>query len=272
MPRVLTYDQVSHFKREGFVVVPDFFSSDELEALRAEIVRMHDEGQMRNVATLEDRKTRNNDAQNLQLIPLDTRSDLFRALPFAPKVIESVRSLLGDPVVKILDQLFMKPAHTGLPTNWHTDNAYFRISQPLAGTAMWVAIDDATRENGTLKVIPRVFDTRFEHFPDPHSDHHIRMAADDAQAIHCELPAGGVVFFCYGTPHATGPNLTAQSRTGVGLHFLNANYVNREGVAQEEFNCVQLTGADADGGESKYGTDLRGTWGESVESVLRGGG
>ena len=104
----MTDDQVSHFKREGFVVVPDFFSSDELEALRAEIVRMHDEGQMRNVATLEDRKTRNNDAQNLQLIPLDTRSELFRALPFAPKVIESVRSLLGDPVVKILDQLFMK--------------------------------------------------------------------------------------------------------------------------------------------------------------------
>ena len=81
---VLTDDQVSHFKREGFVQVPGFFSPDEIAALRAEVGRMYAEGQMRNVATRGDGETRNTQAQNLQLIPLDTRSDLFRSLPFAP--------------------------------------------------------------------------------------------------------------------------------------------------------------------------------------------
>ena len=270
MLSVLTDAQVSHFKREGYVVVPSFFAPDELRALRAEIDRMYAEGQMRNVATRGDGETRNTDGQNLQLIPLDTRSELFRALPFAPKVMDSVRALLGDPVCKILDQLFMKPAHTGLPTNWHTDNAYFRLKEPLMGTAMWIAIDAASRENGTLKVIPRAFETRFEHFRDPDSDHHIRMDANEADAVHCELPAGGVVFFCYGTPHATGPNDSAEPRTGVGLHFLNADYLNREGVAQERQNHVQLTGEDADGGSAKYGVDLRGTWEASVARVLTG--
>ena len=162
----------------------------------------------------------------------------------------------------------MKPAKTGLPTNWHTDNAYFRISDPLAGTAMWIAIDDANRENGTLQVIPRAFDDRYKHFPDPNSDHHIRMEAVDAEPVHCELKAGGVVFFCYGTPHATGPNLTDTSRTGVGLHFVNADHLNLEGVAQEPTNQVRLTGEAADGGRSKYGVDLRGTWDAELARVL----
>ena len=260
--------QVEHFKREGYVIVPDFFAVDELAALRIEINRMHSEGQMRNVATAGDGTTRNSDAQNLQLIPLDMRSDLFRALPFDPKVIESVGQLLGAPVLKILDQLFMKPGNVGLPTNWHTDNAYFKIRDPLAGAAMWIAIDNANRQNGTLKVIPRAFGTQYEHFRDPDSDHHIRMEADEADAVHCELNSGGVVFFCYGTPHATGPNLTDVTRTGVGLHFLNANFLNHEGVAQEQFNYVQLTGTAADGGLAKYGVDLRGSWETTVAEVL----
>ena len=76
------------------------------------------------------------------------------------------------------------------------------------GTAMWIAVHDATTANGTLQVIPDVFRTAFEHSRDPYSDHHIRCYPPEERAVHLELPAGGVAFFCYGTPHATGPNTT----------------------------------------------------------------
>ena len=265
---MLSTTQIEHFRQEGYVVVPKFFPEDEVAALRSEVNRMYAEGLMENVSTLDDNKTENQQEQNLQLIPLDIHSGLFRALPFEPKVMQSVGQLLGDEVVKILDQLFMKPAKTGLGTNWHTDNAYFRIRDALAGTAMWIAIDDANRENGTLKVVPRAFGTQHKHFRDPQSSHHIRMQALDDEAVHCELKAGGVVFFCYGTPHATGPNLTNSTRTGVGLHFVNADYINPDGVAQEQPNQIQLTGKGADGGMAKYGLDLRGSWDAELEKVM----
>ena len=44
-----------------------------------------------------------------------------------------------DPVVLHLDQVFLKPGKQGMGTNWHQDNAYFQIEDPLQGTAMWTA-------------------------------------------------------------------------------------------------------------------------------------
>ena len=223
---MLRKDQIEQFQADGYVLIAKFFSDREITALRKEVARFAREGLLRNVATQGDGETQTEAEVNLQLVPIAPHSELFRALPFSPKVTEAVGDLLGAPVVKILDQLFCKPARRGLPTNWYTDNAYFQISDPLKGCAMWIALDDATRENGTLKVIPGVFRDQFDHFRDPASDHHIRMDAQQAAASHCELAAGGVVFFCFGTPHATGPNRTDSDRTGIGIHFVNGAYLN----------------------------------------------
>jgi ectoine hydroxylase-related dioxygenase (phytanoyl-CoA dioxygenase family) len=72
-------------------------------------------------------------------------------------------------------------------------NAYFRISDPLKGTAMWIAVHDATVANGTLEVIPGSFREHYAHRRDPHSDHHIRCDPPEERAVPLELPAGGIV-------------------------------------------------------------------------------
>ncbi len=265
---MLTKQQIDQYKTEGYVIVRNFFSDDEVGALRSEVARFRSEGYLRNVATTGDGGTHTTFKENLQLVPIAPHSELFRAMPFCEKLVRSTSQLLGDPVVKILDQLFLKPARRGLPTNWHTDNAYFRISDPLKGTAMWIALDDATESNGTLKVIPRVFRESYKHFRDPDSDHHIRMEADDANAVHCEMKAGGVVFFCYGTPHATGPNPTENDRTGIGIHFLNTDYLTDElGKGKRgEFN-VPITGEDGLIAKSKF-AKYAGRWNEVVREIL----
>ncbi len=262
---MLAQQQVRYFRAEGYLLVPHFFDADEVEALRSEVARFRREGRLRNVATEGDGQTPTTEQVNLQLVPLAPHSMLFRALPFCEKVLRSASQLLGDPVVKILDQLFLKPARQGLPTNWHADNAYFRIRDPLKGAAMWIAVDDATRANGALKVLPGVFRDRFDHFRDLDSDHHIRMNADDADAVHCELQAGGVVFFCYGTPHATGYNETENDRTGIGVHFLNSDYITDELGAGKY--VVPMTGKAAQREDSRF-AKYAGRWQEVVQGVL----
>ncbi len=264
----LTEEQVERFQAEGWLAVPDFWSEQEIKAMRVELERLVQVGKLRNIATDGDGVTHSQTQFNLQLCPMSPHSDLFRAMPFAPKVAEAVGQLIGEPVVFHLDQVFLKPGRHGSGTNWHQDGAYFQIDDPLKGTALWTAVHDATTANGTLRVIPRMFREELPHERDPQSDHHIRCFPDESQAVPVEISAGGVVFFAYGTPHATGANNTDKERAGVALHFINADQSGTAlaGFAREKRPI--LTGAEATGGVREYGVQIAGTWEAEVERVL----
>lgn len=267
----LTTAQVEQFRTRGYVAVPTFFDADETAAIRAEVERLQRDGLLRNVATDGDGVTTSQTKRNLQLCPMFDKSTLFRALPFAPKVTEAISQLLGDPVVLRLDQVFLKPAHDGAGTNWHQDNAYFQISDPLLGTAMWIAVHDATVENGTLHLIPDAFATPLEHNRDPESDHHIRCYPEEMQAIPIELPAGGVVFFAYGTPHCTRGNHSDADRAGAAFHFVHASCFAEDPALRANVRPDYypiLTGPDATGGEKEYGQMIAGTWAAEIAQVM----
>lgn len=263
-----TKEQISHFKTEGWLAVPHFWTEREVSAMRAELNRLKAEGKLRNVATDGDGKTHSQTKANLQLCPMWPHSDFFRAMPFAPKVAEAVGQLIGDPVVLHLDQVFLKPGRQGAGTNYHQDNAYFQTPDPLKGTALWTAVHDATRANGTLRIIPHMFSEALPHERDPDSDHHIRCWPDESQEIPVEIAAGGAIFFAYGTPHATGTNNTEHERAGVALHFLNGD---QNGVTRSGFEVEKrpwLTGPQATGGLREYGVKVAGTWNAEVDRVL----
>ena len=231
--------------------------------MQAEVARFQREGMVRNVATDGDGKTSSTKAENLQLLPLHDKSALFRALPFEGKVKEAVSALIGDPFFLHLDQMFLKPARHGAGTSWHQDNAYFTVTDPTRGTALWIAVHDATVANGTIHVIPDDFHTPYEHTRDPYSNHHIRCYPAEAKAVPIELKAGGVAFFCYGMPHCTKGNTTDHERAGIAFHFLRTDY-----VSVNKFSQTPVTGPDATSGKKEYGVDLTGAWQWEVERVL----
>jgi phytanoyl-CoA hydroxylase len=267
-PRV-TDEHAAQFREEGYTTCPGFLDAHEVAALQAEVRRLRADGLLRNVATEGDGETISDSDLNLQLVGLSRISDLFRALPYEAKVVDAISQLIGVPFVRHLDQVFLKPAGHGTGTSWHTDNAYFTIADPLMGTAMWIAVHDATEANGTLRVIPGGFRETFDHSRDPYSDHHIRCYPDEERAVTCELEAGGVVFFCYGTPHSTGRNTTDTDRAGVGYHFLRTDFVPESyGGATAWGPLAHLTGPDATGGLAEHGVRVAGTWPDEVARVL----
>jgi ectoine hydroxylase-related dioxygenase (phytanoyl-CoA dioxygenase family) len=262
----LSEKQVQDFKKHGYTLAPHFFNDREVRAMRLELERFQREGLLRNVATDGDGKSHSQTKANLQICPIWSKSRLFRAVPFANKSIAAVRRLIGDPVVQQLDQIFLKPARSGAPTNWHQDNSYFNIADPLKGTAMWIALHDANEANGTIRIVPDSHLTALEHKRDSDSDHHIRCWPDESKAVLCELKAGGVAFFCYGTPHATGPNRSDQDRAGLALHFLTGDQAQLE-LLNEPRNCrPYLTGPKASGGLNEYGEVV--DWDREVDAQL----
>ena len=264
----LPKDCIDQFRKEGYTSIPAFFSAREIDAMRAELDRFCREGLIRNVATDDDGETNSEEIHNLQICPITPKSDFYRALPQHPKVIAAIGQLIGDPFVFYLDQIFLKPPKTGIGTDWHQDNAYFKIADPTKGTAMWVALHDANIGNGTLHVIPRSDITPYDHDRDPRSDHHIHCPVPEDQAVPIELPAGGVAFFNYGTAHSTKANLSNHERAGLALHFLRTDFIPDHVLEKESRRYSHITGPEATGGIEEYGTTVAGTWDEQVERVL----
>ncbi len=268
---VFSKSEIEQFRTEGWVAKDDFWSDREVRAMRLELTRLKAVGLLRNVATDGDGSTPASDKINLQLCPMFPHSDLYRAMPFAEKAIDAVRQLIGDPVVLHLDQVFLKPGKQGLGTNWHQDNAYFQIDDPLKGTAMWTAVHEATIANGTIHVIPGSYRVQYEHSRDPFSDHHIRCYPPEDEAIAIELPAGGVAFFAYGVAHCTLANTTDKERAGLALHFINGAL---DATAKSGFPLGKrpyLTGEAASGGLNEHGLVIAGTWEREVEAILASG-
>lgn len=262
----LPHKKIEQFQTEGYTAIPDFFSAEEVAALVVELERFKHAGLGRNVATDSDGKTHSTTKINYQIIPLNNKSTLMRALPFHPKVVAVIGQLIGTPFVRQLDQIFLKPGRTGAGTDWHTDNAYFKISDPTKGTAIWIALHDATLANGTLHVIPGSYRESFAHERDLTSDHHIHMQADEERAVPIEIPAGGAIFFNYGTAHATKANNTDKERAGLAFHFVRTDYVSEN--YQWRPTMVHITGSEATGGEREYGVKVADTWAQEVQQRL----
>ena len=193
----------------------------------------------------------NTSQRNYQMHWLSEVSALWRALPWNSRVKAAVEKLLDTPNIEIhLDQMFLKPGDgVGTGTRYHQDNGYFGISDPLKGTGMWIAVDRATEENGTMSCIPKShLGPTLDHRRDDYVEQLITCEdeIDEQAAVPCVLEPGGVVFFCYGVVHGTGVNRSGSERSGVAYHFVSSDHVQsqaKDGTEQHR----QLTGVSQGG-------------------------
>jgi ectoine hydroxylase-related dioxygenase (phytanoyl-CoA dioxygenase family) len=258
----LSPEQLAQYRNEGYIAIPDFFNQKEVAAMQAELQSLKDQGLLRNIARAGDGETPTNAVMNLQICPVAPKSELFRSLGYAGKVVDTVRQLIGDPIVWQLDQIFLKPGRLGMGTGWHQDNAYFGIKDRRQGVGMWVAIHAATVANGTMHVIPRGDDELLAHERDGASNHHIKCVVDESKAVPIELPAGGVLFFNYAVPHCTKGNTTDHERAGLALHFLR-----EDAVIDPKWKIATLTGPHATNGLEEFGKDQRHEWERRTEAL-----
>ncbi len=70
-----------------------------------------------------------------------------------PGILDLVSQLIGPDIVLWGSQVFCKPPVTGKAIPWHQDGQYWPI-RPIATCSVWMALDDATPENGCMRFIP----------------------------------------------------------------------------------------------------------------------
>ncbi|MDQ3106540.1 MAG: phytanoyl-CoA dioxygenase family protein [Actinomycetota bacterium] len=204
--RRLTADQASQFDTEGFVVIEGLLGAEELARTVAEIDAFEAVTDQR-LQGLEGGREVISEAGAITFTThLVTKSPWLRDVVANATFADLCADLVGPDVRLYWDQAVYKKPEKPRRFPWHQDNGYTFV-EPQAYLTCWIALTDATVENGCPQVVPGLHRSGtlrhrwvdplgFECFP----DHPTTTAA--------EVPAGGAVLFSSLTPHLTGPNTT----------------------------------------------------------------
>lgn len=220
-------EQKAFFEEEGYLVVEDVLSEDELALCREEIERLH-----RVSAELEasgdpafSRFQREPYAEGINRpdgLPVlrkieGTReiSEVFRNLAVHPNLLRILVELLGRDLLLFRSTLMLKPAFHGSAHAPHQDSAYWPIDPPALVTVS-IALNEASTENGCFNVIPGSHKLGLKDWgliaqaqdrkPAYEND------LDEAQLIDVPLKAGSALFFHSLMVHGSGPNRSPRSR------------------------------------------------------------
>ncbi|MBU1820361.1 MAG: phytanoyl-CoA dioxygenase family protein [Bacteroidetes bacterium] len=160
MKTTLDAEQIQSYQENGFLVVEDFLSADELAFWREAV----DEAiTNRKGKKLPDRASvygkgdeKDKDYYDKvfdQMINLWMDNEKVRQLMVNEHIGKMAAELAGVDGIRIWhDQALVKKPWAN-PTSWHLDTPYWSFSDRRA-ISIWVALDDATLENGCLFFIP----------------------------------------------------------------------------------------------------------------------
>jgi phytanoyl-CoA hydroxylase len=147
---------------------------------------------------------------------------VFQSSARSPKLLELVRALIGPRVKVFTDQMLLKPPG-GQDKPTHQDQSYFRMQPADSLVTAWIALDDATLENGCMKYVPtshRVGLLEMEHEAGRPVHHnpmtsHLKLPPE----VSCPVPAGSVIFHHPLTLHRSDVNRTRTWRRALVMHF-----------------------------------------------------
>lgn len=151
------------------------------------------------------------------------RRPVFAEFIRSPEVVRVLTTVLGPDVDCFLSQfIFKNPGAWGQP--WHQDSFYFHFepAQPIVG--LWLAITEATLENGCLHILPGSHrEPIHEHVPDarPGANYgYVEIVDHDMTgAAPVLMSPGDLLIFDSHLMHRSTDNLSNGARGAMVFHF-----------------------------------------------------
>jgi non-haem Fe2+, alpha-ketoglutarate-dependent halogenase len=142
-----------------------------------------------------------------------------------PRVVDAVADLLGDDIVVWGTLLLCKPPHDDEFVAWHQDGAYAEYLGGTPAVSAWIALNDSTRANGCMRVVPGSHRTKLEHV-ETHREKNmlsrgqeIAADVDETCAVDVELRAGEMSLHHVDIIHGSSPNTSPHWRTGFIVRY-----------------------------------------------------
>jgi ectoine hydroxylase-related dioxygenase (phytanoyl-CoA dioxygenase family) len=214
--RVVTDEQARSYDERGFFVLEDALSASEVDALTAAIDPFEQEAEEA-LRGMEGGRFFIARADEITFTThLVLRSDVLRRFAAGPLFADLCADLMGPDVRLYWDQAVYKKPGTESPFPWHQDNGYAFV-EPQQYLTCWVALTDATVDNGCPWVVPGLH--RRGTLTHVYSDIGFVCLRDPEGAVPAPARAGSIVVFSSLTPHSTGPNRTNGVRKAYIVQF-----------------------------------------------------
>jgi len=240
----LTQEQVDFYDREGYLVLENYLSAEDLagvkQAMNQKVDQVIDglmaDGLLKDNLADEPFETRLAKAfegltdQDFLKYGRSWRDRLpgYFDLMSNPKILDAVESLIGG-------ELFANPVYNVRPkvpgvaagaVPWHQDRSYWPDANSNPVITVWIPIVDSTHENGCLHVLPRTHRTRmFQYTAETRtgtayteiSENQINSL--DQRAMPLPVQAGSAILFNDRNIHMSTPNRSDHVRWSVDLRY-----------------------------------------------------
>lgn len=249
--------EVDFYNLNGYLICEDLVSPDDIERLKQDALDV-----ARGTYPCEQLKPMPDDTPDAEV--LASVLCIHQPHYVSPVMLDFVKhpgmadvmSKIVAPDVKCMQSmLFVKPP--GFQGQaWHQDEIYIPTrDRSLCGG--WIAIDDATVDNGCLWVLPGshkkgyLWPQRDHNRPEDFDSAQESYGFDDKDEVPVEVKAGTVVFFNGYLLHRSRPNKSDQYRRVLVNHYMNAysllpwqNTEAGDGIARADSRCVVMVAGE----------------------------
>ena len=213
---VFSDEEITCFNENGYVVVEEAFSPEEVESVINQI-DPYEYNVTEALKGLDGGKFFISRAEEITFTThLVTQSEDLKNFSKHKVFGDICNDLIGPDVRLYWDQAVYKKPGTKDEFPWHQDNGYTFI-EPQAYLTCWVALTDTDETNGCPCVVPGLHRNGTLHHETTDLGYEIPL--DSSESITLPLKAGSIAVFSSLTPHRTGPNLSNGIRKSYILQY-----------------------------------------------------
>lgn len=153
-PASLSRDELKSYEKNGFILFPDLFSAEEVNAMQREYTRLLEEGVLENRNEL----IKEPESDRVRTIfSLEKFSSLFDRISRDERILDKVMQILDSPVYIHHSRINIKPAYYGKSFPWHSDFETWHAEDGVPRLRIltaWIMLTENSPYNGPLYLIP----------------------------------------------------------------------------------------------------------------------
>ena len=231
----ITDAQIEHYRRDGYIKFENVIPADVLVECQKRVAAAvaaeeHTDLLGREMAEGAPKPSHTYSQIFTQRVNLWQRHETVKEIVMSSRLANIAARLCGESVRIWHDQALFKDAKTGAKTPWHQDAPYWPHADKTRQLTIWIAMKDATIDNGCLSFLPgtQVLGPRE---PVQLADEHPKGVYDIAPECRgvtakvVELKAGSCTFHNGLTFHYAGPNRSEAVREAFAIIYMPASTI-----------------------------------------------
>ena len=172
------------------------------------------------------------------------RDDRLFEFLMADEVLDVVEDIIGPNIGLWSSHFICKEPKVGKRTPWHEDSAYWngRFDNFDRVVTVWLAIDESTKENGCMGVVPGTHRNGFSEYDDIDGnkatfDTEIKTEIEEEEVVWFELQKNRYSLHDSRIIHGANANTSDKRRTGYTMRYFSTDLVLNRNKNHKIYHC-----------------------------------